>query len=244
MAGTVATVALWQTEPRRLTALATVTAVRGAWFSLDRSLYAPTSRTCRHPQPADQGYVWLAGTKRRLVEVQRRDGELWHKCREWTPAAGDKLQCHLDADRRLEVSRAHTVMHLVLRAVADAGGVLRKDPEVKLGGTFRLDLVAPLPATVLAQIRKRALAWCQPGRTIAWDAAVRTHQADILDAQPFSPPDPYPGPPDAVQYVRIPDVCAYPCDGTHVDRTDRITDIVFAEAKATRAGFLLVGRVT
>jgi hypothetical protein len=28
-----------------------------------------------------------------------------------------------------------------------------------------------------------------------------------------------------------------------VDRTDRIADVVFAEAKATRAGFLLVGRV-
>jgi Ser-tRNA(Ala) deacylase AlaX len=240
----VATVPLWVTEPRRATSLSTVTATRGMWFALDRSLYAPTSRVCRHPQPQDQGYVWLQGTKRRLVEVQWRDGELWHRCRDWAPRTGDKLQCHLDADRRLEVSRAHTAMHLLVKALGDAGGALRKDPEVKLGGTVRLDLVAPLAPPLLANVRKRVLGWCRPGRTLATEAVLRSLQGRVLDPQPFLPADPFPGPPDSVMAVRVPDVCAYPCDGTHVDRTDRITDVVFAEAKTTRAGFLLVARVT
>ena len=235
---------LWVTEPRRATSLSTVTAVRGAWFALDRSLYAPASRAYRHPQPQDQGYVWLQGTKRRLVEVQWREGGLWHRCRDWTPAAGDRLQCHLDADRRLEASRAHTAMHLLVKALADVGAVLRKDPECKLGGTVRIDLAAPLAPTVLAEVRKRVLGWCRQGLAVSGEAALRTMQARALDAQPFMPPDPYPGPPDSVTAVRIAGVCAYPCDGTHVDRTDRITDVVFAEAKATRAGFLLVARVS
>lgn len=239
-----ATVPLWVVEPRRATSLSTVTAVRGHWFALDRSLYAPTSRMCRHPQPQDQGYVWLQGTKRRLVEVQWRDGELWHKCRDWTPGVGDGLQCHLDADRRLEAARAHTAMHLLVKAVADAGGVLRKDPEVKLGGTVRLDLAAPLAPAALATARKRALGWAQQNLAVSTEAVLRSMQAKVLDAQPFTPPDPYPGPPDALTVVRVAGACAYPCDGTHVDRTGRIADVVFAEAKATRAGFLLVARVT
>ena len=238
------TVPLWVTEPRRATSLSTVTAVRGGWFALDRSLYAPTSRACRHPQPQDQGYVWLKGPKRRLGEVHWRGGGLWHKCRDWAPAVGDKLQCHLDADRRLQSARAHTALHLLLKAVADAGGVLRKDPEVKGGGTVRLDLDAPLPPATLADVRKQVLSWCKPGRAVSSEAVLRSMQAKVLDAQPFTPPDPYPGPADSVLAVRIDGVCCYPCDGTHVDRTDRIGDVVFAEAKATRAGFLLVARVT
>ena len=235
---------LWVTEPRRATSLSTVTAKRGMWFALDRSLYAPRSGACRHPQPHDQGYVWLQGTKRRLVESQWRDGELWHRCRDWAPAVGDKLQCHLDGDRRLEVSRAHTALHLLVKALGDVGGVLRKDPEVKLGGTVRLDLVAPLQATALAEARKRVLAWCRQGLTVSTEAVLRTMQARVLDPQPFMPADPFPGPPDSVMAVRVPGVCAYPCDGTHVDRTDRITDLVFAEAKMARGGFLLVARVS
>lgn len=238
------TVPLWVTEPRRATSLSTVTYVHGPWFALDRSLYAPTSRVCRHPQPQDQGYVWLQGTKRRLVEVQWRDGGLWHKCRDWTPAVGDQLQCHLDADRRLESARAHTALHLLLKAITDAGGVLRRDPEVKGGGTVRIDLDAPLAPPMLAGVRKQVLAWCEPGRAVSGEAVLRSLQAKVLDVQPFAPPDPYPGPADSVLAVRIDGVCCYPCDGTHVDRTDRIANVVFAEAKPTRNGFLLVARVT
>lgn len=239
-----ATVPLWITEPRRATSLSTVTARRGMWFALDRSLYAPSSKAYRHPQPQDQGYVWLQGTKRRLVEVHWRDGELWHRCRDWSPAIGDKLQCHLDADRRLEASRAHTAMHLLVKALADAGGVLARDPEVKLGGNVRLDLAAPLPPATLANVRKRVLGWCKPGIAVARDAVLRSLQDRVLDVQPFLPPDPYPGPADSLTTVAVAGACAFPCDGTHVDRTDRITDLVFAEAKPTRAGFLLVARVT
>lgn len=240
----VTTVPLWVVEPRRATSLSLVTARRGTWFALDRSLYAPASRACRHPQPHDQGYVWLQGTKRRLVEVHWRDGELWHRCRDWAPEPGDRLQCHLDADRRLEVSRAHTAMHLTLRALADRGAVLRKDPEVKLGGTFRLDLAAPMAPDALAAARKQVLAWCRQGLAVSTQHVLRTMQDRAVDPQPFTPPDPYPGPPDALPVVRVAGACAYPCDGTHVDRTDRIADVVFAEAKATRGGFLLVARVS
>lgn len=239
-----ATEPLWVTQPRRATALADVTQARGDWFALDRSLYAPASRACRHPQPHDQGDVLLRGTKRRLVEVRRRDGELWHRCRGWAPAVGDRLQCHLDADRRLQAARAHTALHLLLKALGDAGAALLRDPEVKGGGTVRLDLAAPMPAPALAQARRQVLSWCSPGRAVSAEAVVRAMQSKVLDPQRFTPPDPYPGPPDSVMAVRVEGVCCYPCDGTHVDRTDRIGDVVFAEAKPTRAGFLLVARVT
>jgi Ser-tRNA(Ala) deacylase AlaX len=139
------------TEPRRLTALARVVAVHGHSFTLDRSLFAPTSTAHRHPQPADKGTVWMAGQKRRLERVFERDGALWHTLRGAVPGPGTQVQCALDADRRLAASRAHTAMHLLLAALhrADAPPLVR-DPEVKGGGSFRLDLAAPMEPRMLA----------------------------------------------------------------------------------------------
>lgn len=238
------TARLWVTEPARRTAIATVTATRGPYFALDRSLFAPTSRTHRHPQPADQGVVWIeGGEKRRLVAVHERAGELWHEARGAVPPVGSRLQCHLDQARRDLTSRAHTAMHLVLAAAHHAGApALASDPTVKGGGTFRLDFTATVAPAALAAWLAQANEWGRLGRAVTVEHWPRGDEAKVLDAQRFDPPEPYPGPATSLDCVRIAGVCAYPCDGTHVQRTSLIGRIVAAHA--TRAGRVLVGKVT
>jgi Ser-tRNA(Ala) deacylase AlaX len=242
----VSTERLWITEPRRSTALAKVVAVRGGAFALDRSLFAPTSVLHRHPQPMDQGTVWLQGEKRLLVRVFQKDGVLWHQLRGTTPDVGETAQCHLDADRRLDAARAHTAMHLLMAALHKAVPNLPpmvRNPEVKGGGSFRLDLAGPVEPKVLAGCLAQARQWAQVDRAVAREHLARGHEAKILDAQRFHPPDPYPGPTTVLDVARIEGVCAYPCDGTLVERTNKVGPFALEHVRAARGGFSLVGRV-
>lgn len=243
----IATERLWLTEPRRATCLAKVVAVRGHAFALDRSLFAPTSVLHRHPQPGDKGTVWFAGEKRILGRVYQREGVLWHEARGKVPAVGEQAQCLLDADRRLAASRAHTAMHLLLAALHRALPALPplvRNPEVKGGGSFRLDLAAPVEPRVLAACLAQARQWALEDRPVAREHLARGHEAKVLDAQRFHPPDPYPGPPTVLDVAAIPGVCSYPCDGTLVERTGKVGGLAIAQATATGSGgFTVVGRV-
>jgi Ser-tRNA(Ala) deacylase AlaX len=235
---------LWITEPRRSTALARVTAVRGPAFALDRSLFAPTSVLHRHPQPMDQGTVWLQGEKRRLERVFQRDGVLWHQLRGTVPAVGEQAQCQLDADRRRLASRAHTAMHLLMAALHRANAPpMARNPEVKGGGSFRLDLAAPVEPKTLAACLAQARQWVAEDRPVVREHLARGHEAKLLDAQRFHPPDPFPGPSTVLDVARVDGACAYPCDGTHVERTGKVGGLVVAHAQAGRGGFGIVARV-
>jgi Ser-tRNA(Ala) deacylase AlaX len=235
---------LWLTEPRRTTCLSRVTAVRGQLFALDRSLFAPTSHAHRHSQPMDQGTVWWEGEKRRLVRVIDKAGTLWHELRGTVPELGVQLQCHLDVERREKESRAHTAMHLWLKALSDLRAPpLVSDPQVKGGGTLRFDLAAPIAPTLLAAARAQVEAWIAADHAVSVEHLPRGFEAQQLTPQMFQPPDPYPGPSTSLSVVRIGKVCAYPCDGTHVARTRQVGSTVVAQAQATRKGFLLVVRV-
>ncbi|HEX2066859.1 MAG TPA: hypothetical protein VHI93_08615 [Candidatus Thermoplasmatota archaeon] len=239
-----ATERLWLTEPRRTTCLSRVTAVRGPLFALDRSLFAPTSHAHRHSQPMDQGTVWWEGEKRRLVRVLEQGGVLWHELRGTVPDVGATLQCHLDTERREAESRAHTAMHLWLKALADLRAPPHvADPQVKGGGTFRFDLQSFVPPPVLAQARQQVEAWIAQDHAVTVEHLPRGFEAQQLTPQHFAPPDPYPGPPTSLAAVRIGAVCAYPCDGTHVARTRAVGGTVVAQAQPARGGFLLVAKV-
>ncbi len=233
---------LWITQPRKATALAKVLAVRGDWVLLDRSLLAPESRSHRHPQPCDQGTLWGRGEKRRVVKVEERDGQPWMRVPGARLQAGDQVNLHLDAERRELASRAHTALHLLLPGLAAAGAKLVADPQVKNGGNVRIELDSVLPAAQLAVVLQQANAWVAANVPVEREHATRSALHDV-DAQPFHPPDPIPGP-DPVQLVRIAGVGCLPCDGTHVERTARVGRIVIAEARSSRGRFVLVARVT
>lgn len=242
----IATERLWMTQPRRTTALAKVVAVRGQAFALDRALFAPASVLHRHPQPSDLGTIWLQGEKRRLQRVFQGEGGLWHQLRGTVPEVGEQAQCQLDADRRVETSRAHTAMHLLLAALHRARAPpLVRNPEVRGGGHFRIDLAAPVAPRLLADCLAQARQWASTDRPVVREHLARGHEAKILDAQRFDPPDPFPGPSTVLDVAAIMGVCSYPCDGTHVERTGKVGDFAVAQASATRSGgYSIVAKVT
>lgn len=234
---------LWITEPARATCLATVTAVEGERFMLDRALFAPRSRACRHPQYADEGTVWWEGEKRRLDSVQERGSQVWYTLRGTVPDAGVELQCQLDQDVRAANDRAHTAMHLVIAALAQAGAPpMVMDPEVKGGGNFRITLAWP-PGAALGQAMQQAGAWIGQEILVQRTFAPKDAVQRSVTPQDFQPPDPVPGP-GVLPLVSIGDVCTYPCDGTHVDRTSRIAGLEVSHAAQGQDGFVVVVRVS
>jgi len=234
---------LWLSEPRRATCLATVTGVRGDAFTVDRCLFAPASKALRHPQPADQGVAVVGGDKRVLSAVFERDGDVWLRLRGFTPTVGDRLQCQLDRDVRDLASRAHTALHLLLAALRkERAPPLPKDPEVKGGGHARLSLAAPAAPELLARALAQANAWAAADLGVEREHASRDVVARVATPQAFDPPDPYPGG-DVVPIVRIGEACAYPCDGTHVERTHKVGRIVLPQVSPARGGMTVVLRV-
>jgi len=235
---------LWLTEPRRRTAIAHVTAVRGDWFLLDRSLYCPRSHAYRHPQVADRGVLWRQnGEKRNVAGVTDQDGLLWHRTEGATPALGERVQCHLDAGRRAGTERAHTALHLLLHTLPPGVGRLVADPEVRGGGHIRLALDGPLAAPeTLARWRQAVLGLVGDDRPVARIHVADAEVANGLRPQPFID-QPYPGPPETKEAVRIEGVGALPCDGTHADRTSVVRDLLLAERHARRGVAVLVWRL-
>ncbi len=234
---------LWISDPRRVTCLATVTQVKGDQFTVDRALFAPRSRACRHPQYADEGTIWWDGEKRRLASVRERDGQVWYEMRGTVPTVGVELQCQLDQDVRGLSDRAHTAMHLMIAALQQVGAPpMTADAEVKGGGCFRITLAWATAPTMLAealQVTQRAI---EADVLVSRAYAPKAEIGRFVTPQSFQPPDPVPGP-EVISVVKIGDVCAYPCDGTHVDRTGRIGKLVVAHARAGKGGFVVVGRV-
>lgn len=239
--GATVTERLWLTQPRKATVLAKVVAARGEWVVLDRTVLAPESRSHRHPQPHDQGVLWARGEKRRVDRMIERDGALWHHVVGASLQPGDEVNLHLDPERRLLISRAHTALHLLLPGLAESGACMVADPVVKGGGTVRIELDEPVAPAALASVLERANGWVAANSQVGREHATRDALHDVTP-QRFHPPHPVPGP-DPLELVRIPGVACYPCDGTHVERTGLVGRIVIAQAARNRDRFVVVAKV-
>jgi Ser-tRNA(Ala) deacylase AlaX len=232
---------LYMTEPGRATCLARVERVEGDWFVLNRALFAPRSRACRHPQYADEGTLWWAGEKRRLHGVQER-AEVWYRLRGTVPTVGAELQCQLVPEVRDLASRAHTGMHLLLHALAGKAPPMVADPEVKGGGHARLTFARPLAPAILAAALQRVRSWIAADATVTRSYATKEDAARVVMKQEFHPPDPVPGP-AVLPVVEVVGVGTLPCDGTHVARAGRVGSLVISHAQQGAEGFVVVARV-
>lgn len=238
---------LWLTEPGRSTSLAEVIETRGEAFRLDRTLFRPKSRTYRHPQRHDVGTVWVkGGDKHRLSTVYEQGGHVWHRTDGETPPVDAKLQCHLDQDQRALDSRAHTGMHLLLAAMHQLEAPpLVADPEVKGGGRFRLEVRAwDLDEAGLASWVDRARSFIDADERVEVSFVPRDAVHHRLDAQRFEEGERFPGPGGSLRAVRVGEVCAYPCDGTHVDWTSEVGGLLIRDTHVGEGGrWVIVGEV-
>ena len=66
-------------------------------------------------QPADHGAITAPGGEVRVTGVKRDSGTVWHQCEADgpLPAVGDEVVATIDWDRRHQLMRTHTAMHLL-----------------------------------------------------------------------------------------------------------------------------------
>jgi misacylated tRNA(Ala) deacylase len=99
---------------------ATVTAAdgEGRRIALDRTYFYPTGGG----QPHDTGTI----CSHRVVNVRKEGLGVWHSIAEdekSLPAVGDMVSCTIDWERRHQLMRTHTVMHILCGVIWNQWGV-------------------------------------------------------------------------------------------------------------------------
>jgi len=76
---------------------------------LDRTAFYPGGGG----QPADRGAVQGVAGAGSVLEVKKDGGEIWHQLEGDLPPAGSKISASLDWERRYQLMRTHTAMHIL-----------------------------------------------------------------------------------------------------------------------------------
>jgi len=88
---------------------------------LDRTIFYYTGGG----QPHDTGTMSVAGLSFPVIEVRRRDGLIWHTLElgdAAPPAVGDVAGCELDWERRHDLMRTHTALHILCGVIWNEWG--------------------------------------------------------------------------------------------------------------------------
>jgi len=99
---------------------ATVMAVdttEGVRVALDRTAFYPGGGG----QPNDQGWLAIAGTRHPVSAVKKQDDQIWHMLQldnnAAVPQVGEQITAGLDWERRYQLMRTHTAMHILCGVV-------------------------------------------------------------------------------------------------------------------------------
>lgn len=149
---------LYQTDSYVKEFDAVVTAVEGQGVTLDRTVFYPGGGG----QPRDSGQLTWDGGSAQVVKVQRRGAEVWHTLDQEPPPAGTPVQGVLDWERRYQLMRTHTALHVLCGVVwRDYGASVTGGNMEPLHGrmdfefeTMRKELVAEIEASVNEEIRQ------------------------------------------------------------------------------------------
>lgn len=209
-------------DPYKQGLFAKVVAVAGNRVEFDKTLFHGESRAYGHPQAGDRGHFFHGGSKTWVQRVVDRENRVLHFVDGVAPEVGAEARLHLDWDRRFPIMRAHTALHLFLKALTEArAGEVVAPPEVVAGGQVKLVVrfkaySPPVLAGLVGAVRER----------IKENRPVTTRYAAREDAERASDPQAFldgsaPGEP-TLRLVEVEGVCRYPCDGLHVRRTGEV----------------------
>jgi len=138
---------------------AVVTAVDGQAVALDRTAFYPGGGG----QPHDTGTLSWEGGAGRVVKVQKRGDDVWHTLDGEVPPAGTAVSGALDWERRYQLMRTHTALHVLCGVVwRDWGAQVTGGNMEPLQGrmdfefeTMQKELVSEIEARVNAEIEKQ-----------------------------------------------------------------------------------------
>jgi misacylated tRNA(Ala) deacylase len=102
---------------------AVVTAADGDRVALDRTVFYPTGGG----QPHDTGTLRWEGGAARVTDVRKQGDEVWHTLEgsgdPVSPAAGTAVRGEIDWDRRHQLMRTHTALHVLCGVIWQEWGV-------------------------------------------------------------------------------------------------------------------------
>jgi misacylated tRNA(Ala) deacylase len=200
---------------------ASVVAVRENCIAFDRTCFYPGGGG----QPPDRGSVRLSsGEVLDIASVHaNEDDVLWHEVKSGLPAGivGEPARLTLDRDRRLALTRYHTVLH-VLNTIAlrDYGGWITG---VQIAVDYsRIDFkLEGFSAALCAELERKV------NTVLEANHALRAHyiseqefrqREDLLRTLEVKPPVSQ----GRVRVVEIEGFDAQACGGTHVSRTSEV----------------------
>jgi misacylated tRNA(Ala) deacylase len=200
---------------------ARVVAVRDGAIAFDRTCFYPGGGG----QPADAGTAAVPGGE--VVEIASAhadsDGVVWHVAKA-SPAGdivGAPVRLALDRDRRLALTRYHTVLH-VLNTIAlrDYGGWIT-GVQIAVDYSridFRIDGFSPALAAELERKVNAVLAANRPLRAYYLPEAEFRKRTDLLRTLEAQPP----ASGGRVRVVEIQGFDAQACGGTHARSTAEV----------------------
>jgi len=103
------TEALYHTDAYLKEFDATVVAVDGNQVALDRTAFYPGGGG----QPNDIGWLSAGDQTWTVTKVGKQGAVIWHELDREAPAVGTRVQGKIDWDRRYQLMRTHTAMHIL-----------------------------------------------------------------------------------------------------------------------------------
>jgi misacylated tRNA(Ala) deacylase len=203
-----------------------VDAARGR-VAVDRTAFYPTGGG----QPHDTGTLGEA-----TVTDVRKEGDLvWHTIDGSVPAVGDAVKGEIDWDRRHQLMRTHTALHILCGVIWNEWGT------AVTGGNMeplsaRMDFeFDPLPDGFGATVEKLVNAEIAAARPIAISFIPRADavlDADLIRTKVSLVPE-------SVPEIRVVDIVGLDKQadgGTHVHRTDEVGRIVVVKTESKGKG--------
>ena len=122
----------------------------------------PPKRCCPGPhglypggggQPHDLGWLQASGETLAVTRIARQDGQMWHTIAGALPAVGTAVHGRLDWERRYQLMRTHTALHVL------CGVVWRDYGALVTGGNME-----PLQGRMDLNLKRCAVSWSTRSR--------------------------------------------------------------------------------
>lgn len=194
--------------------------------------YVVLDRTAFYPegggQPADRGEIRFGRRTHQVTDVQQEDGEIRHYLDDiGRLEVGDDVQCEIDWERRHQLMRMHTALHLLSYVVLDELGAEPAGNQVKLEQS-RMDF-HPISFTdeQLERVENRCNSLIQDALPVHIEQMARDEVEEEIEPGRVDL-DLIPSNIDPLRVIRIDDLDLCPCSGTHVANLDEIGELRIA----------------
>ncbi|MFH1181702.1 MAG: alanyl-tRNA editing protein AlaXM [Candidatus Woesearchaeota archaeon] len=115
---------------------AQVTSVEGSKVELDRTAFSPQGGGL----VSDTGRILRGEEEFVVTEVKKEEGRVWHYVNKDGLKEGDAIKGAIDWDRRYNVMRYHTAIHILAAIMHDKAGALITGNQISQEGRLDLNL--------------------------------------------------------------------------------------------------------